>query len=223
MRVRSIGSAALVAVIVPALLSAQPGAARPGAARGSSVPRDSAAFAGAAVLRLANGATSADVIGDRSPGIVLVAVKGNYNAHGYHAVAIAVRPRVANPDSSAWQLVSTIGSARGAGDVLGTEEGADCTLRDVRLLRRSAGRPLTLVIGQRAMRGSYADADSVRFTVYELRHNAGGVVGFPTYYFEPTQVIRPARAYCDVNVAFGRELGLGRAGVAPSEASADGR
>lgn len=185
-------------------------------AQGSTVPRDSAALALTQILNVRNGLTRADIIGDGSPGVILVAEKENYNAHGYHAVAIAVRPRVllnAQSPDSGWKLVPAEGPARGAGDVLGTEEGADCALRDMRFLRRASGRPLTLIIGQRALSRSYSDSDAVQFTIYELQYNAGGMVGHPTYYFEPARVIRPTRQYCDINMAFDRELGLGRDGI----------
>lgn len=191
-------------------------------AQASSVPRDSALFARATVVHTHSGLTRADIIGDGSPGVILVATRENYNAHGYHAVAIAVQPRVlrhAAPADTDWKIVSATGRARGVDDVLGTEEGADCTLRDFRLVRRAPGKPLTLIVGQRALSKSYADPDSVQFTVYELQYNASGSVGWPTYYFQPTRVIKPARQYCDINVALDGELGLGRDGVAPSEAS----
>lgn len=189
-------------------------------AQRSTVPRDSAAFASGLVLHPHNGLTPADIIGDGSAGVILVAMKENYNAHGYHAVAIAVRPRVllrAAPPDSDWKLVPVEGPARGGGDVLGTEEGADCTLRDMRLVRVGQQAPLTLIIGQRALTRSYADSDEVQFSVYELRHNVTGVVGHATYYFEPARVIRPTKQYCDINAAFDQELGLGRNGIARAE------
>jgi hypothetical protein len=92
-----------------------------------------------------------------------------------------------------------------------THQGADCVLRSLRILKQLAPPPtaVVVVVGDRDTGDSYADRQPVTFSVYELRTNVTMAPGEPGIYFERTRVIRSREAYCDVEEAFRKELGLG--------------
>ena len=170
-----------------------------------------------AVIQLHGGRNAVDILGTGRSGTIDVADRENYNAHGHHIAVFQVRaPRYANDPRSAdeWQVVPFFDSDTAAAEeIFHTVEGADCTLRDLRVLRGTPRRPVTVVITERALGRSYADSAAVQFQFYELRTNAAGIVGYPSYYFERTRVVEAKRAYCDVDDAFDRELHLGRRGL----------
>ncbi len=170
-----------------------------------------------AVIRVHAGQNAVDLLGTGRPGAIDVADRENYNAHGHHLALFQVRaPRYADDPRSAaeWQVVPFFASDTAAAEeMFHTVEGADCILRDLRILRDGPRQPVTVVIAERALGRSYADSASVQFQFYELRTNTAGVVGHPSYYFERTRVIEAKQAYCDVDDAFDRELHLGRTGL----------
>ena len=170
-----------------------------------------------AVIPLHAGQNAVDLLGNGRLGAIDVADRENYNAHGHHLALFQVRaPRYADDPKSAdeWQLVPFFASDTAAAEeIFHTVEGADCILRDLRILPGRPGRPVTVVIAERALGRSYADSEAVQFQFYELRTNASGVVGYPSYYFERTRVVEARRPYCDVDDAFDRELHLGRMGL----------
>jgi hypothetical protein len=171
-----------------------------------------------AVVRLHDGSNFIDLLGTGESAFVSVADRENFNAHGHHIAVFEVRARIYPGDAGSamqWQVVPFFG---GPGDfasgneVFGTTEGADCTLRDLRIIREPR-RPVTVVIAQREFGRSYADSAPISFHYFDLRVNSQGQIGYPSYYFVETHVVQSKRAYCDVDDAFDRELGLGPAGV----------
>jgi hypothetical protein len=104
-------------------------------------------------------------------------------------------------------------------DAFATNEGADCTLTDIRLVRRAGQKAVTVVIGRRAFGESYAAAADVTFDVYEIGANPQGEVGLPPLFFDHRSTIHSKTKYCDINLAFAQELGLGRDGLAESDAN----
>ena len=78
---------------------------------------------------------------------------------------------------------------------------------------------LTFLVVSPDLGWAFGDAAKMRFDVYELVTNLEGLAGWPTYYFENKATIRPSHTYCDVNLAFARELGLGTHGLASSDRS----
>jgi hypothetical protein len=170
------------------------------------------------VIPLMNGPNAVDVLGDGSQGQILVTYFDNSNAHGYSLVNVSVRP---DKDSTRrWQQVPFQSVAKGTEwrETLHTVEGADCILSDVRVLRH-AKAPVEFVLAIRDFGKSYADAAPVRFEYYQLKRNTDEIPGSPAYYFERAKVVKAAKSYCDVNVAFDTELKLGRAGLASSDAT----
>ncbi|HEX6747637.1 MAG TPA: hypothetical protein VF092_10140 [Longimicrobium sp.] len=185
-------------------------------AQGSTVRADSAAFAGAVVFRLRNGPNPLDIVGNGGGGMVFVAWRENYNAHGYAQVAFYARGRSIPEDSVLWQLVPFFGGERGF-DVAQTHMGADCVLVDLRVVRPRRGGPVAVVVGEREHGDSYIAEETVRFHVYRLETNRDGVPGWPLHRFEHQRTITPTRRYCDINEAFRRELGLGAHGAVAAE------
>jgi hypothetical protein len=46
-----------------------------------------------------------------------------------------------------------------------------------------------------------------------VRVNSEGIAGWPAYYFDHVKSQEAKKRYCDVDDAFDKELGLGRAGA----------
>ena len=107
-----------------------------------------------AVIPLHAGKNAVDLLGTGRPGAIDVADRENYNAHGHHLALFQVRaPRYVGDPMSAdeWQVVPFFASDTAAAEeIFHTVEGADCILRDLRILRGTAGRPVTVVIAERA-------------------------------------------------------------------------
>jgi len=171
------------------------------------------------VVRLHDGRNLLDILGNGGQGAVEVAARENFNAHGHHVALFLVdAPRYPRQgkSSTAWQVVPFFGvhgDSLAVDELFGTTEGADCTLRDLRVIAGGGGRPVTVVIGERDFGASYADSAAVQFRYYELHVNREETVGYPTYWFAPARVVLAKGRYCDVDDAFDRELGLGHAGL----------
>jgi hypothetical protein len=176
--------------------------------------------AGPVVLR--NGPNAIDLLGDGTPSQVFVAWHGNYNAHGHSTVAVYVRALSDLSDSIPdWQIVPRFGGPgvdESGEELLGTTEGADCTLRDLRIVQRR-GAPAELIVARRDLGRSYADSAPTHFDYYTLTRNVDKTVGSPPYSFTFVRTVDAHHLYCDVNLAFEEELHLGRHGIGHGEAS----
>ena len=177
--------------------------------------------AGPVVLR--NGPNAIDLLGDGTPSQVFVAWRGNFNAHGHSTVAIYLRARSDLDESLPdWQIVPRFGGPgideSGGEELLGTTEGADCTLRDLRIVAHP-GAAAELIVARRELGRSYADSAATHFDYYRLARNGEERIGRPPYYFDFVRTVDAHRQYCDVNLAFEQELHLGRRGIGHGEAS----
>jgi hypothetical protein len=138
-------------------------------------------------------------------------------------VAIYVRARsdldASRPD---WQIVPRFAGPgveeSGGEELLGTTEGADCTLRDLRIVEHR-GASAELIVARRELGKSYADSAATHFDYYRLTRNTEERIGRPPYYFDFARTVEARRQYCDVNVAFEQELHLGRQRIGHGEAS----
>jgi len=172
-------------------------------------------------VELRNGPNAVDLLGDGTPAEVFIAWRGNYNAHGHSAAAFYVRTASDLDDSVRdWQIVPAFGPQDGESgrELLGTTEGADCTLGDLRVIQHR-GAPVDLIVARRDLGRSYADSAATHFDYYKLTRNVEGAVGWPPYYFRFVRTVDARRQYCDVNVAFDQELHLGRHGIGHGEAA----
>ncbi len=166
------------------------------------------------ILPIHNGRNSADLLGTGERGEIIVSRRPNGNAHGYSIVLFQVYVPGDGGTQAEWQVVPFFGGPHDADtgeNLFGTVEGADCTLRDLRVIRRESAKPIEVVSATRDFGTSFADSAAVRFDFYELRTNSGPIG--PAYLFHHTRFVRARGKYCDVDDAFDRELGLGTAGV----------
>ena len=171
-------------------------------------------FAAAKAVALQNGLNPIDLFGDGRQGMVFVARQDFLTAHDFSSLAFYTK------EENQWYLISFFGGPMSQGadgvdrrDMLGTSEGADCTLQDVRIIREKSGIPVTVIIAKREFGESYASAAPVRFDVYHLKIRTHDETGEPRYGFMWSHSIKAQRNYCNVNYAFDRELGLGNKGL----------
>ena len=168
------------------------------------------------VLPLHNGRNAIDLLGTGQPGAVIVSRRANGNAHGFSVVLFQVlAPTTADgTNAPAWQVIPFFGGphdAKTGEELFRTVEGADCTLRDLRVIRHGGSRPAEIVIASREFGASFADSAPVHFDFYELDTNTESYG--PTYMFRHVRTVSAKHAYCDVDDALDRELKLGTAGI----------
>lgn len=142
--------------------------------------------------------------------LAIRAWRENFNAHGFDTVTLFVN------DGGLWQVMPVMyPPSKGAkGDTderieIGASGGADCQLRDFRLVQPAGGKGARLIVGDRDFGESFADDATVHFDYYDLTENTDENVGFPRFYFRHVRRVDAAKKYCDVNEAFDKELHLG--------------
>jgi hypothetical protein len=166
------------------------------------------AFATMEVLTLSEGPNNMQLKGEGPPDLVMRAWRENFNAHGFYYYTFYVQHPDSEDGRTRWELVPFV-TGNEVENGIATSQGADCVLRDLRVLRpRRAPNPATVVIASRELKRTYADAEAVQFSVYELRMNTGGVPGEPGIAFHRVRTILAHRQYCDVAEAFEKELGI---------------
>lgn len=161
----------------------------------------------ARVIPVNNGITALKLQGQRA--MAVRAWRENFNAHGFDVVTLYMQDGGAKP--GAWNIVPVFDhdSARPEHLEIVVSGGADCLLRDFRLVSTADGKSTSLVTATREMGESYADPAKVRFDYYVLTSNDEGSAGRPRMYFEWKKSRVASRPYCDVNEAFRDELHLG--------------
>lgn len=165
-------------------------------------------FAEMKVIALKSGVNNLDINGDGSGGLVFVAHRENYNAHSYDIYTFCL-PKKEN-GHELWEVLTFQSKDGSQLDRLTTEAGADCVLRDIRVLRPEVGpdRRIIVLVGQRDHGPSFAQPELVKFFVYRLRRNEDGIPGWPRCYFEQVDTLVAKKTHCDVNEAFFSELGV---------------
>jgi hypothetical protein len=169
--------------------------------------------AGLKVVPVNNGVNQLTLLGE--PAMAVRAWRENYNAHGFDVVSFYARDKTAG-EKAFWNLIPVFGQAA-KGDPTERLEitvggGADCVLHDFRLLHSDDDKQVMLVIAQRDMGDSFADAAPVHFTWYNLVRNEDEAPGEPWLTFRQTRTTQAAKPYCDVEQAFDAELHLGTTG-----------
>jgi hypothetical protein len=129
--------------------------------------------------------------------------RDNGNAHGFEVVSF----HEAGEQLNLVPLFSSERKPLGESYHLTVSGGADCVLHDFRLVKPEGKKPAQLILADRDLGESYADADTVRFTYYELVEN-GDDIGAPLYFAQKSKGVA-RRKFCDVNEAFDKELRLG--------------
>ena len=135
--------------------------------------------------------------------IVSVSYVENMNAHSYFNYSFSI-----NDDHQ-----YAVNIAPEYDSEVSTHHGADCVLRDYRLILSKDGT--FLLKAEREFGDSYADSRPVTFTYYQLVNNYERPdmaplveVGVNKYSFEETTHKTSFANYCDVNIAINEELNL---------------
>ena len=136
----------------------------------------------------------------------------NYNAHSFDLVSFYfVDKRQAGGELNLMPFFGSAQDKEKERDGITVGGGADCLLRDFRVVQAAGKRPAQLIVAERDFGSSYIARETVRFTYYELTQNADGLPGWPPLYFQAYRKRQSREKYCDVNLAFDRELHLGKA------------
>lgn len=161
----------------------------------------------AAVVPLSYGITELDLTGENLPGMAVFARRENFNAHGFDVLTLYIKTSHGDGSPPVWQLVSLFNKEKEEFTIT-TRVGADCLLHDFRLVTSAQSSGYQLVVADRKLGKSYANAAPVVFSFYDLKKNDKNLPGRPLYYFELQRSQKAKHQYCDVGEAFSKELGL---------------
>jgi hypothetical protein len=160
------------------------------------------------VLVINEGPNNLQLKGWAPTDLVMRAWRENFNAHGFYYYTFYVQHPDSEDGRTRWELVPFVTANRFANGIA-TSQGADCVLRDLRVVRpKQPPNPVRVLIADREMKGTYADSEHVTFSFYELRTNTRGMPGEPGIAFYRVRTIPARRRYCDVHDAFATELGI---------------
>src|SRR5437762_2731192 len=156
------------------------------------------AFSRMDVLALNEGPNNLQLKGWAPPDMVMRAWRENFNAHGFYFYTFYAQHPDSEDGRTRWELIPfMVGNHFENG--IATSQGADCVLRELRVVRpKQTPNPVTVLVADREMKGTYADTERVTFSVYELRTNTAGRPGEPGIAFYRVRTIPARRQYCDV-------------------------
>ena len=162
----------------------------------------------AQVMPLRNGMNTLSLTSAPVPAMAMLAHRENFNAHSFEVLTLYIQAPAGDREPLQWQIVPVF-DAEKERLTLSASGGADCILHDFRLLRPSATRDAQLIVADRELGKSFADAAPVQFRFFQLKKNTEGLLGRPMYYFEFDHARKASKAYCDVGEALQTELGVG--------------
>jgi hypothetical protein len=153
---------------------------------------------------IANGLSYIDLNGDGEKDIIVKGYRSHISAHRFSVISFYLVKKIANqkrldiisigqlPDKEEYQLF--------------THEGADCVLRDFRLIKIKNSEKIYLIKAERYLppEKTYAEKDIVEFIIYELQYDDIE----DRFFFNKIGQFKTTKKYCDVNVAFKQELGI---------------
>lgn len=148
-------------------------------------------------VKVSAGTNDIGVLEGESRLVLTLARRENFNAHSFDVAMFS-----AKVPSSAGVLISHVPLFDGETEapVLETREGADCVLKDFRLV--SELQNYRLIVGERDFGSNFADSQIVRYTIYELTRNLEEEIGRPLHYFERVGTRVSSQKHCDVEEAF---------------------
>jgi hypothetical protein len=158
------------------------------------------------IVRLHYGINRVDFNNDGREDLVLVARRGNFNAHSFDVVTFYSN----DPQNEEGHLgiVPMFDKEEKEELTLEVSGGADCVLHDFRLLKPKRGNQAMLIIAARKWSESFYEENTVTFSYFKLERNTLGTPGRPILYFSLSEVRQARAKHCDVNEAFRSELGL---------------
>jgi hypothetical protein len=156
------------------------------------------------------GVSRIDLDGDGRQEMIVRAWRENFNAHGFFISSFYSE----DPYRQALVAGRALPAALGVIPIeradtkefvasISTEQGAECLLRDFRLLPSDQG--MLLVEALRRKGHANDDRQSVLFTIYQIRKNEDGLPGLPDAYFSSLDQYETEGTYCDVTDAFDTE------------------
>lgn len=159
-------------------------------------------------IMLKYGPNSVDFTGDGVADLLVFSHRENFNAHSFNVASFYIVVDPGNGGKKEWNIVPIMKNDRDVHEVT-AGGGADCLLRDFRIIPGSDKTAPLLILAKRDLGTSFADACIVNFTFFSLETNEEGLPGFPLYYFKQMSVTQSKNKYCDVGNAFEKELGIG--------------
>ena len=152
------------------------------------------------VIKIRNGVTRVDFVGNGVSDIIISGHRENFNAHSFDVVSFYI------PVEDNWNIVPIFENEKEKLQIT-VSGGADCLLHDFRLIKGDFKKPATLIIADREMGDSFVDQAKVVFTYYTLVR--GEEIGSPIYGFVKSNTTEAKTKYCDVGEAFKNELSIG--------------
>jgi hypothetical protein len=157
---------------------------------------------------ISNGLNYLDLDGDGEKDIIVKGYRSNISAHTFSVISFYLSRKIDNQEKSNIKRLDIISieSPDKEEYQLFTHEGADCILRDFRLVKIKNSKKVYLIKAERYLSGekTYADKDTVKFTIYELQYDDTD----DRFFFNKINEFKATRKYCDVNEAFKQELGI---------------
>ena len=158
---------------------------------------------------ISNGINYLDLDGDGEKDIIVKGYRNNISAHVFSVISFYSSRKADNQGKSNIKRLDiiSIGQLPNKEEYqLFTHEGADCILRDFRLVKIKNSKKVYLIKAERYLSGgkTYADEDIIKFTIYELQYDDTD----DRFFFNKINEFGSTRKYCDVNEAFKQELGI---------------
>jgi hypothetical protein len=172
------------------------------------VPVAAAGQPAADIVKIGNGITLVDFTGEGKPDLIMSGHRENYNAHSFEVVSFYIPVTENTSKTLKWNIIPILASGSEKWQ-LNVSGGADCVLHDFRLLAGHGKDSATLILADRDLGEDYASPAKVTFTYYSLMRDSSSSPGLPPYAFKQSRTVDAKAAYCDVEEAFNRELGLG--------------
>ncbi len=149
------------------------------------------------IKKIKNGINYIDLNGDGNKDMVVCGHRHNISAHSFQVCTIYIySPLKFDREILKWQIVTI--KDREETYVITTNEGADCVLRDIRLVKLKDDNKDYLVIAERLPTEIYTDKEFVVFKFYRLYKDDLE----NRYIYEKMFEKRSNKKYCDVNEAF---------------------
>jgi hypothetical protein len=158
---------------------------------------------------ISNGVNYLDLDGDGEKDVVVKGYRNNISAHMFSVISFYLSKKINNQerlDIKRLEVIS-IGHVPDKEEYqLFTHEGADCILRDFRLVKIKNSKKVYLIKVERYLSGekTYADDDVIKFTIYELQYDDLE----NRFFYSKIKEFNSTRKYCDVNKALKHELGI---------------
>jgi hypothetical protein len=155
---------------------------------------------------ISNGLNYLDLDGGGEKDVIVKGYRNNISAHTFSAISFYLSRKIDSQKKFRRLDIISIESPDKEEYQLFTHEGADCILRDFRLVKIKNSKKVYLIKAERFLSGekTYADKDTIKFAIYELQYDDID----DRFFFNKINEFGSTRKYCDVNIAFKQELGI---------------